>query len=262
MAEVALRRAGALGSQVAVGLVHHDQVGELHDPALDALQLVAARRAPRRARTGRPCRPPRPRTGRRRPSRRSRRRSRPPRRGACASRVRRATPPSVPPLGEGRMKASGWRASSLIRVLSPRIEPPDRSLDGSTASTATRWPCSTAWQAERLDERRLACARGAGEPEPHRAGRCRAAASSSSARASRAVVGPRRLDQRDGPGQRPAVAGADLGSLASSAALATSDVAAQPVAARGAGRGPMRRPRGCWCPARRRRPPRRRAGTS
>ena len=30
-----------------------------------------------------------------------------------------------------------------MRVLSPRIEPPLRVLDGSTASTATRWPCST-----------------------------------------------------------------------------------------------------------------------
>ena len=30
-----------------------------------------------------------------------------------------------------------------MRVLSPRIEPPLRALDGSTASTATRWPAST-----------------------------------------------------------------------------------------------------------------------
>ena len=30
-----------------------------------------------------------------------------------------------------------------MRVLSPRIEPPLRVLDGSTASTATRWPAST-----------------------------------------------------------------------------------------------------------------------
>jgi hypothetical protein len=56
--------------------------------------------------------------------------------------VRRATPPSVPPVGEGRMNAAGLRDSSSIRVLSPRIEPPERGLDGSTASTATRWPCA------------------------------------------------------------------------------------------------------------------------
>ena len=44
----ALRRSahGPLGGgrQVAVGLVDDDQVGELHDPALDALELVAAGR--------------------------------------------------------------------------------------------------------------------------------------------------------------------------------------------------------------------------
>ena len=54
-----------------------------------------------------------------------------------ASRVRRATPPSVPPEGDGRMNAEAWRDSCSIRVLSPRIEPPLRVLDGSTASTAT-----------------------------------------------------------------------------------------------------------------------------
>ena len=64
---------------------------------------------------------------------------------SMASRVRRATPPNVPPLGDGRMNACGSRASSSMRVLSPRIEPPDRLLDGSTASTATRWPAAVRW---------------------------------------------------------------------------------------------------------------------
>ena len=59
-----------------------------------------------------------------------------------ASRVRRATPPSDPPEGEGRMKASGSRARRSMRVLSPMIEPPLRRLDGSTASTATRCPAA------------------------------------------------------------------------------------------------------------------------
>src|SRR3546814_5007483 len=39
---------------------------------------------------------------------------------SIASRVRRATPPSVAPAGEGRMKALSFRDSSSIRVLSPR----------------------------------------------------------------------------------------------------------------------------------------------
>ena len=56
---------------------------------------------------------------------------------ADASRVRRATPPSELPDGDGRMKASGRRESSSMRVLSPRMLPPVTGLVGSTASTAT-----------------------------------------------------------------------------------------------------------------------------
>jgi hypothetical protein len=59
-----------------------------------------------------------------------------------ASRVRRATPPSCEDEGEGRMNAPFSRLSRSIRVLSPRIEPPDRAEEGSTASTATRSPSS------------------------------------------------------------------------------------------------------------------------
>ena len=40
------------------------------------------------------------------------------------------------------MKAFGSTDSRAIRVLSPRIEPPVRAEDGSTASTATLWPVS------------------------------------------------------------------------------------------------------------------------
>ncbi len=60
---------------------------------------------------------------------------------ATASRVRRATPPRWVWEGEGRMKACGSRESRSIRVLSPRIEPPERAEEGSTASTATFSPC-------------------------------------------------------------------------------------------------------------------------
>ena len=58
------------------------------------------------------------------------------------SRVRRATPPGESALGDGRMNAFGSTASRAMRVLSPRIEPPDSALDGSIASTATRSPFS------------------------------------------------------------------------------------------------------------------------
>ena len=46
---------------------------------------------------------------------------------------------------DGRTKALGSTASRAIRVLSPRIEPPVRVEDGSTASTATLYPCAVRW---------------------------------------------------------------------------------------------------------------------
>ncbi len=62
---------------------------------------------------------------------------------SMVSRVLAATPPSVPDDGEGRMKALRSTESCVMRVLSPRIEPPVRDDDGSTASTATLWPAAT-----------------------------------------------------------------------------------------------------------------------
>ena len=38
------------------------------------------------------------------------------------------------------MKAAGSAASAVMRVLSPRMLPPRRVEDGSTARTATLWP--------------------------------------------------------------------------------------------------------------------------
>ena len=40
------------------------------------------------------------------------------------------------------MKALGSTASRAIRVLSPRIEPPELFEEGSTARTAMRWPAA------------------------------------------------------------------------------------------------------------------------
>jgi hypothetical protein len=44
-------------------------------------------------------------------------------------------PPLASPEGEGRTNASCERASRVMRVLSPRMLPPARALDGSTTST-------------------------------------------------------------------------------------------------------------------------------
>ena len=65
---------------------------------------------------------------------------------SMVSRVRRATPPTESPAGEGRMKARASRLSRSMRVLSPRMLPPDRLLEGSMVSTATAWPLSTSTQ--------------------------------------------------------------------------------------------------------------------
>ena len=56
------------------------------------------------------------------------------------SRVALATPPSTPELGDGRMNAWSSTDSLDMRVLSPRMLPPVSVDDGSTASTATRFP--------------------------------------------------------------------------------------------------------------------------
>ena len=60
-----------------------------------------------------------------------------------------------------------------MRVLSPRMLPPERALDGSTASTATRFPSADEVEPERLDERALARARHAGDADPRRPTRVR-----------------------------------------------------------------------------------------
>ena len=58
------------------------------------------------------------------------------------SRVFRATPPKEPAEGLGRMNESGCTASFSMRVLSPRMLPLVRSLEGSMANTASRPPFS------------------------------------------------------------------------------------------------------------------------
>ena len=180
---------------------------------------------------------------------------------SIASRVRRATPPSVPPAGDGRMNASGWRGElapcgSCRRGSSRRV----RVLDGSTASTATRWPCSTSVQAERLDERRLA-------RRPARR-RCRRGS-------RRPVCGQQLVEQRRRPRSRWSARVDSTRVIARASArrspsrTAVDELVALGRARRqrrrgagGAGRGPRRRPRGCWCRGRRWRPRRRRASTS
>ena len=187
----ALRRSphGALGGagQVAVGLVDDDEVGQLHDPALDALELVAAGRARRPARTGRRGRRPRPRTGRRRPSRRARRRSRRPRTAAaprgCGERRRRACP------DDGRRADEGRRVAA--EVGHPGLVAEDRAAgDGARRVDGEhRDPVAgvDGVEAERLDQRRLARrpARRRRRCGPAAAGAGQRASSSSAARLRR-----------------------------------------------------------------------------
>ena len=184
----------AAAGEVAVGLVDDHEVGELHDPALEALQLVAAARRDEHEEEvdhrrdlhlrlpdadrldehdveagglAQQHRLARARARRRRGCRRS----------ATGGRTRRAS-----------------ASSCSIRVLSPRIEPPLRVLDGSTASTATRWPCSTRWTPSASMNVDLPGARRAGDADTHRATGVRQHLGEQRLGLG-AVVGPRRLDQ-------------------------------------------------------------------
>ena len=94
---------------------------------------------------------------------------------SIASRVRRATPPRVPPDGDGRMNACGSRARRSMRVLSPMIEPPLRRLDGSTASTATRCPAAVRRDPSSSMKVDLPAPGRAADADPHGARRWRAA---------------------------------------------------------------------------------------
>ena len=180
---------------VAVGLVDRDHVGDLEDALLDALELVAGagqgeeeegvdhaghgdlgladadgldqhhvvrRRLEHRHRLhGRPGDAAEGAGGRRRPD----------------------------------VGVAGRPTSRAIRVLSPSTEPPVRMLDGSTASTPTRWP----WPVSRVPRASmnvdLPDAGHAGDADPHRRRAHAAAASSASAvSSSRAAARCSRLD--------------------------------------------------------------------
>ena len=191
--------------ELAVGLVDDDEVGELHDPALEPLQLVPSAgrdedeeeidhrgdlhfrlpdtdgfdeddvetRLPRTAASPR----------------------------AYAGRLHRAFHPSAT---AGRTRAA-IECSSSIRVLSPRIDPPLRVLDGSTARTATRCSRSTSVQPERLDERRLPGPGRPGDADPDRVARVWQHVGEQLFRVL-TVITPRGLDQRDRPRQRAPIA--------------------------------------------------------
>ena len=124
---------------------------------------------------------------------------------SMVSRVLAATPPSVPEEGEGRMKALSDAASRAIRVLSPRIEPPVRAEEGSTASTATLWPLLDQVHAERVDGGGLADAGRAGDADADRLAGVGQQRLHQIARRG-LMIGAPALDQRDGARQRRAVA--------------------------------------------------------
>ena len=93
-----------------------------------------------------------------------------------------------------------------MRVLSPRMLPPESGLDGSTLSTATFSPqLAHQMHAQRIDERALADPRHAGDSDPPRAARYAAAARPTRRAASSPSDGQVALDHRDGAGEDDAV---------------------------------------------------------
>ena len=94
-----------------------------------------------------------------------------------------------------------------MRVLSPRIEPPLRGLDGSTASTATLVTEREQVHPERFDEGALADAGRAGDAESHRVARMRHQLFEDRLAELRAIGAPA-LEQRDRLRQRATIAAA------------------------------------------------------
>ena len=100
-------------------------------------------------------------------------------------------------------------ASCAIRVLSPRIEPPVRVDDGSTASTATLWP----WAVRKVPSVSMVVdlpTPGAPVMPTRIALPVCGSSSCTSWCACCLMVGALALDQRDGARQRRAVAGAEF----------------------------------------------------
>ena len=109
-------------------------------------------------------------------------------------------------LGHAAQRAAGGAGADEGALVAPTAAPcascrrgssrPTTLDDGSTASTATRWPLLDQEQAQRLDEGALADARHAGDAEAERAAGVRQQRVQQLVGA-RAVVGARRLEQRD-----------------------------------------------------------------
>ena len=139
--------AGLFGAQVifAVGFVNQNSVRHFHDAPFDALQFVAGpgqqqqQKKIHHARSATRLWPT--------PTLSTKMMSKPAAsQSNMVSRVRRATPPRVPPAGEGRMKALRLAAEIFHAVLSPRMLPPERVLDGINGQNGHVWPCSVNWQ--------------------------------------------------------------------------------------------------------------------
>ena len=104
------------------------------------------------------------------------------------------------------MNAFSSTASRAMRVLSPRIEPPDRADDGSTASTATFEPAAVSVDAQLVDEGRLADPGHPADPDPARSPGVRQQLDQQLLRPLAVVTAPR-LDQGDGARHHPPVPG-------------------------------------------------------
>ena len=122
-----------------------------------------------------------------------------------ASRVRRATPPARSPAEDGRINAAGDRASSVMRVLSPRMAPPPRFDAGSTASTAIAPAELDSFEAKAFDEGRFAGTRRAGNADANGTSRVRQQRFDEPL-GFLAMIGAGGFDQSDGAGERPPIA--------------------------------------------------------
>ena len=191
-------------AQFAIRLVDQDQVGQFDDTALDALQFVAGSR--RQHQQEHIDHLGDRRFGLARADRLDQHRVEPGRL-ADEDRFARAArdPAGLGTAEDGRMKASGARPSSAIRVLSPRIAPPPRFEPGSIASTAIRRPRAMPSSPKRSINVDLPAPGGPEMPRrvaPPQTGRI----VSIRILGLKPVIGAGQFDKRQRAGQRPPVA--------------------------------------------------------
>ena len=152
---------------VAIGLVEHEDIGDLENPRLDRLDVVTQARhrddenrvdAATTSTSSWPT-PTVSTSTQSKPAASSR---------STASRVARASPPIAPRVAIERMKTPGSVASPCMRMRSPSSAPPVKGVVGSTQRMPTVSSRRRQLRRQAVDQRALAGSRWPGDPDDAR----------------------------------------------------------------------------------------------